>query len=145
MWESASNTENRFLVIMSLPTKRIIPPGAFLPAAERYNLVDQLDAWVIRKAFTLLAENPAFLDQITFISINLSGQSLTKHDFLDFIILELNKSGIEGHKICFEITETAAISNLNEIRRKKTLINFSFCRTNTLCCGCIIFLFIRSF
>jgi len=91
----------------------IIPPGAFLPAAERYNLMEKLDSWVIEKAFDLLAANPAFLEQIHFISINLSGQSLTKQDFLNFIVSKLKDSGILGDKICFEITETAAISNLS--------------------------------
>jgi diguanylate cyclase (GGDEF)-like protein/PAS domain S-box-containing protein len=91
----------------------VIPPGAFLPAAERYNLITQLDSWVIESAFALLAGNPLSLKQISFFSINLSGQSLTKRDFLDFIISELDKSGIQGEKICFEITETAAISNLS--------------------------------
>jgi diguanylate cyclase (GGDEF)-like protein/PAS domain S-box-containing protein len=91
----------------------VIPPGAFLPAAERYNLITQLDTWVIKSAFGLLAANPVFLKQINFFSINLSGQSLTKRDFLDFIISELDKSGIQAEKICFEITETAAISNLS--------------------------------
>jgi diguanylate cyclase (GGDEF)-like protein/PAS domain S-box-containing protein len=92
---------------------QLIPPGAFLPAAERYNLIDRLDAWVIEKAFTLLAANPIFLNQIHFVSINLSGQSLTKAEFLDFIITQLNAFEIEGEKICFEVTETAAISNLS--------------------------------
>ena len=51
----------------------IIPPGAFLPVAERYNLIMQLDLWVIEYAFGLLAAYPAFVKQIHFISINLSG------------------------------------------------------------------------
>jgi EAL domain-containing protein (putative c-di-GMP-specific phosphodiesterase class I) len=97
---------------------KVIPPGAFLPAAERYNLIERLDAWVIGKAFTLLAAHSVFLKQVSFISINLSGQSLTKPEVLDFIIAQLDSFGIEPNKICFEITETAAISNLS------TAINF---------------------
>ncbi|NKB37763.1 MAG: EAL domain-containing protein [Gammaproteobacteria bacterium] len=91
----------------------LIPPGAFLPAAERYNLIEKLDVWVITEAFSLLADNPAFLDEISFISINLSGQSLTKKGFSEFIESQLNDYGIEANKICFEITETTAISNLS--------------------------------
>ena len=91
----------------------IILPGIFLPAAERYNLMSKIDRWVIEHAFGLLAENPEFLKQITFCSINLSGQSITDNDFLGFIMTQLNESGIQGEKICFEITETAAISNLS--------------------------------
>jgi len=92
----------------------IIPPGAFLPAAERYDLISKIDRWVIVNAFGLLADNPAFLRQINFCSINLSGQSLTDDSFLNFIITQLDDSGIGGEKICFEITETAAISNLSK-------------------------------
>jgi len=91
----------------------IIPPGAFLPAAERYNLITKVDFWVIEHAFSLLKNNPLFLEKINFCSINLSGQSLTEPDMLEFIIGQLDNSKIDGTKICFEITETAAISNLS--------------------------------
>jgi diguanylate cyclase (GGDEF)-like protein/PAS domain S-box-containing protein len=90
----------------------IIPPGAFLPAAERYNIITQLDRWVIKECCKLLLAHPAFLEQINFISINLSGQSLTDESFLDFVIRELEQASIDCTKICFEITETAAITHL---------------------------------
>jgi len=110
-----SRTDKHYELLLRMIDKKgkVILPGAFLPTAERYNLIEKLDCWVIEHAFTLLAAHPAFLKQIDFCSINLSGQSLTKQDFLDFVISELDKSGIEGNKICFEITETAAISNLS--------------------------------
>ncbi len=92
----------------------LILPVAFLPAAERYNLISKLDNWVIKNAFELVAQNPAFLEQTGFISINLSGPSMTEQNFLDVIIEQMNISGIEKEKICFEITETAAISNLGQ-------------------------------
>ena len=91
----------------------IIPPGAFLTAAERYNLIGVIDAWVIKKAFSLLAANPRFVEKIHFVSINLSGASLTSSSFLEFISTQLRQAGIEANKICFEVTETVAISNLN--------------------------------
>lgn len=89
-----------------------IPPGAFLPTAERYNLMTQIDRWVIENAFRLLAENPIFQSQINFVTINLSGQSLVEQSILEFIIAQIDKNGIDCEKIGFEITETAAISNL---------------------------------
>ncbi len=101
------------LIRMKGEDGNLIPPGAFLPAAERYNLIEKLDSWVIKEAFSLLAGNPVFLQEVSFISINLSGQSLTQPGFSDFIVSQLKEYGIEAHKICFEITETTAISNLS--------------------------------
>ncbi len=91
---------------------KLIPPGAFLPAAERFDLISKIDRWVVNKSLSLLMSNPVFCKQVEFISINISGQSLTEINFQDFIILQLNETRIDGSKICFEITETAAISNL---------------------------------
>ncbi len=92
---------------------RLNLPQAFFPAAGRYNLLPQLDHWVIQKAFSLLAEHPAFLKQIGFISINLSGQSLANEDFLGFVIEQIEINKIPPDNICFEITETEVISNLS--------------------------------
>jgi diguanylate cyclase (GGDEF)-like protein/PAS domain S-box-containing protein len=100
------------LVRMQDANGAIIPPGAFLQAAERYNLIVQLDLWVIAKAFSLLHLNPSFLAKVDFISINLSGQSLTDERVLAFIIFKLRQFKIDGKKLCFEITETAAITHI---------------------------------
>ena len=91
----------------------LVMPGAFLPAAERYNLISRLDRWTTENTLLMLAANPAFVQQVTFCSINLSGQSLTDGDFLDFVVSRIRNATIDPRKICFEITETAAISNLN--------------------------------
>lgn len=101
------------LIRMKNDDGELIPPGAFLPAAERYNLIEKLDAWVIENAFRMLSENSAFLEAIHFISINLSGQSMTRPDILEFIIAQLEKYSIPPDKVCFEITETTAITNLS--------------------------------
>lgn len=91
----------------------IVPPGAFLPAAERYNLIEKLDTWVIENAFRLMASHLEFSKSIDFLSINLSGPSLTNRHFLEFITSQLRASGVDASKVCFEVTETVAISNLN--------------------------------
>lgn len=101
------------LVRMINEKGEMIPPEVFLPAAERYNLIGKIDRWVIENAFRLLAKHSAFLKHIDFCSINLSGQSLTDSDILSFLINQLNEAEIGKGKICFEITETAAISNLS--------------------------------
>lgn len=90
----------------------IIPPGAFLPAAERYNLSVQLDKWVIEETCRLLFLNPSFLDSVDFISVNLSGHSLTDTSVLRFIISKFEQYSFDAQRFCFEITETAAISHI---------------------------------
>ncbi len=92
----------------------IIPPGAFLPAAERYNLMARLDRWVIQRAFKLLDSAPGILEKAGFVSINLSGQSLVDQSMPEFIARELEEKDIDGRKICFEITETSAITHLGK-------------------------------
>ncbi len=90
----------------------IVPPEAFLPAAERYNLSVKLDRWVVREAFRMLTRDRKHLDNLFLCSINLSGVSLADEDFLIFVTTELASTGLPPGKICFEITETAAIANL---------------------------------
>jgi diguanylate cyclase (GGDEF)-like protein/PAS domain S-box-containing protein len=90
----------------------IIPPGAFLPAAERYNLAPALDRWVISHLFEWIANKPDFLDNLSLCSVNLSGVSLSDEYMLPFISEQFRLWAIPTHKICFEITETAAIANL---------------------------------
>jgi len=102
-----------FLLRMLDEKGQIIPPGAFLPAAERYDLINKLDAWVVENAMTLIAANSDYFTQVNFVSINLSGKSITNPKFLEFIISQIRKNGIAANKICFEVTETVAISNLS--------------------------------
>ncbi|MFT6987906.1 MAG: EAL domain-containing protein (putative c-di-GMP-specific phosphodiesterase class I) [Psychromonas sp.] len=110
--KDSNKAHYELLVRMQDVNGGIIPPGAFLPSAERYNLIVQLDLWVIDKTFCLLHLNPSFLDKVDFISINLSGHSLTDESVLEFIILKFSQYKIDGKKFCFEITETAAISHI---------------------------------
>jgi len=94
---------------------KIIPPGSFLPAAERYNLITTLDRWVVSHSFSWYAENSASIETgcLETMSINLSGSSITNDGFMIFIKNEMRKYGVDPEKICFEITETAAIANLD--------------------------------
>jgi diguanylate cyclase (GGDEF)-like protein/PAS domain S-box-containing protein len=97
---------------------RIASPAAFIPAAERYHLIPAIDRWVVHTAFAALmrgclASAPAG----TCFAINLSGQSIGEADFLDYVLAELAASGIPAERICFEITETAAVANLARARR----------------------------
>ncbi len=91
----------------------LVEPGAFIPAAERYNLMPQVDRHVIRSVFAMLADSDFALKQHAIVGINLSGQSLGQEDLLDFVTEALHYYGLPAHRFCFEITETAAIANLS--------------------------------
>lgn len=93
---------------------RLVPPSAFIPAAERYNVMPMVDRWVISHALENLAIRypaPERNDGYT-IAINLSGTSLNDDKFLEFVLEEIARHRPVPGAICFEITETAAISNL---------------------------------
>ncbi len=93
----------------------LISPDQFIPAAERYNLMSTLDRWVIHKALSDLADRDSEDEAGYTLAINLSGTSLSEDRFLDFVISELEAHDLPRGAICFEITETAAISNLSRV------------------------------
>jgi len=94
---------------------KLVSPDRFIPAAERYNLMSTLDRWVIREALSKLADREANGDARYTIAINLSGTSLSEDRFLNDVIEDLKKQQLPPGAICFEITETAAISNLSRV------------------------------
>ncbi len=103
------------LLRMRDENNQLVRPDLFIPSAERYNLMSTLDRWVIHEAFTRLADrNPDGEARYT-LAINLSGSSLSESRFLDFVVEELTKQQLPHGAICFEITETAAISNLSQV------------------------------
>ncbi len=85
----------------------------FLPAAERYHLMPRIDRWVIHQAFSRIARRSGPLRSCSEYAINLSGQSLSDQGLLAFIQSEQRAFGIQPESICFEITETAVVANID--------------------------------
>ena len=114
--ESVGNSEH-FEILLRLrdETGEALSPGVFMPAAERYQMMPMLDRWVLHNTLVTLsgawekisAGNPVFC-------INLSGQSLTNNGFLKYVVDEIANSSIPPANLCFEITETAAISKFDD-------------------------------
>ena len=105
-----------------------IPPEAFLPAAGHYQLMPELDRWVVRRACQMLAESsaPSTMPD-TIFAINLSGQSFSAEGFLPFVEEVLDEFGIPGEMICFEITETAAMENMSRAQALMTALKKRGC------------------
>ncbi|MBT8077730.1 MAG: EAL domain-containing protein [Gammaproteobacteria bacterium] len=105
------------LLRMRDETGGIIAPGLFIEAAERYGITPSIDRWVITNAFRWLVSEADERERLTLCSINLSGQSLGDEKFLPFVIDQFQMSGLDATKICFEITETAAIASYSQANR----------------------------
>lgn len=116
--ERAGGAHYEVLVRMLTEDGELIPPGAFLPAAERYNLTPAVDRWVIRRVFQYFGHMLKHGERSGDCSyaINISGLSISDAGFLDFIRQEFMNSGVPPDMICFEITETAAVANLTSAR-----------------------------
>ncbi|MBU0500291.1 MAG: EAL domain-containing protein [Gammaproteobacteria bacterium] len=107
----------RYEFLVRLQDRDLLTPGAFLAPAERYGLMPAIDRWVVRNACAWLAAHPDELSLLDFASINLSGHTLCDENFGDCVIRALDSFAIPPEKICFEITETAAVSNLQVASR----------------------------
>jgi diguanylate cyclase (GGDEF)-like protein/PAS domain S-box-containing protein len=105
------------LLRMRDETGGIVAPGLFIEAAERYNITPSIDRWVIKNAFRWLVSEADERERLILCSINLSGQSLGDEKFLPFVVEQFQMSGLDATKICFEITETAAIASYSQANR----------------------------
>ncbi|HUX62707.1 EAL domain-containing protein [Sulfuricella sp.] len=109
----------------------VISPGTFMPAAERYGLMPVIDRWVIRTLFATVSESlgrAAGSNPPRICSINLSGASLNDEYFPEFLRDQISRYRIPPTALCFEITETVAISNLERVRRFMQELKQAGCR-----------------
>jgi diguanylate cyclase (GGDEF)-like protein/PAS domain S-box-containing protein len=105
-------THGEFLLRMRGDNGNLIPPGAFLPVAERQGLIHEVDRWVVRHAIELMADSGGRLGPV---GVNVSGDSIARDPQLLRIIKdELSRTDVEPSRLIFEVTETAAIANMPE-------------------------------
>jgi diguanylate cyclase (GGDEF)-like protein len=94
-----------------------VPPSEFMRAAERYRLMPHVDRWVVQTSLTALARGAVRLPHDRSLCINLSGQTLGDAGFLEFVVDCLDRTAVAPERVCFEVTETSVITNIEHARR----------------------------
>ena len=92
----------------------IVQPPHFIPSAERYQLMPDIDRWVVENTFKFIRDNPV---EAYRFNINLSAQSLSQDGFLHFVSDAFKRYDVKGSRVCIEISETTAIANFREAQR----------------------------
>jgi diguanylate cyclase (GGDEF)-like protein len=111
--------EDHFEILIRLQTSdgKIVPPISFLPAAERFQLMPSIDRWVIENSFKALNHFHQTHGKFPKAAINLSAQSLMDVGFLDFVVSKISSHNLPADRLCFELTETVAVTNLEGARQ----------------------------
>jgi diguanylate cyclase (GGDEF)-like protein/PAS domain S-box-containing protein len=94
-----------------------LPPSEFMRAAERYRLMGLVDRWVVQTTLAALGRGAIALLPDRSVAINISGQTLADVQFLEFVVECLDSTGVAPAQVCFEITESAVVANLEHARR----------------------------
>lgn len=111
----SSNPRFEILLRMADSEGNSVPTDALFSAAERYHMMPQIDRWVVSKSIAALVEHKdSIANAGAVFSVNLSGQTLGDDDIFGFIEEELQHGGLSPSSLCFEITESAAVSNLTK-------------------------------
>jgi diguanylate cyclase (GGDEF)-like protein len=110
--EQAEGVHMELLIRLRDENGGMVSPGAFIPAAERFGLMPQLDRWVVDTALANFSRLHPSGKPVKLCAINLSGPTFEDDSFADFVLQRLEDYGVSPQRICFEITETAAVSNM---------------------------------
>ena len=105
------------LVRLKDETGRDVPPSEFVRAAERYRLMGLVDRWVVQTTLAALGRGAIAISPHRSLAINISGQTLGDVQFLEFVVECLDSTGVAPSQVCFEITESAVVANLDHARR----------------------------
>jgi diguanylate cyclase (GGDEF)-like protein/PAS domain S-box-containing protein len=115
--QTETGAHYELLLRMRDESGKIVTPDQFMTAAEHYGITPNIDRWVVENAFRWLVSDADEREKLALCSINLSGLSLGDDKFLPYVIDQLDRSGLDATKICFEITETAAIASFSQANR----------------------------
>ncbi len=116
------------LVRMLSKTGELIFPGKFLDIVERFDLAERLDTWVIENTIQWMEDHPDKMKDIHTFSINLSGKSLASQKMHNLLTSRVSSSPISSNKLCFEITETAAVNDMNAAKELIKSLRLLGCR-----------------
>ncbi len=93
------------------PDGSLSSPTEFITSAERYGLMDLVDRWVVKEAFSWISGLMDDQKVVPQLAVNLSGASISDDAFLDYLLEQISEFGVGTSRLCFEITETSSISN----------------------------------
>ncbi|MGI9259448.1 MAG: EAL domain-containing protein [Gammaproteobacteria bacterium] len=116
------------LLRMREESGEVILPSQFLDSAARYQLMSHIDRWVVQATLTAIASGSLRLPDERSCSINLSGQTLGDEDFLEFVVEALDHTGVMPSQLCFEIPESAVVTNLDHAHRFINVLHGIGCR-----------------
>ncbi|MCP5329258.1 MAG: EAL domain-containing protein [Sinobacteraceae bacterium] len=116
------------LVRMKDETGVEVQPLEFIRAAERYRLMGLIDRWVVQQTIDAIVDGTLQVPEGRCVAINVSGQTLGDTQFLEFVVDGLDRSGLAPSQLCFEMTETAVVANLDHARRFVGVLHGMGCR-----------------
>jgi diguanylate cyclase (GGDEF)-like protein len=104
----------KYEILLDMPQEdgKQVSPQVFVEAAERLRRSVMVDKWVVHRALEWMRQNPVKLAEISELTINLSGLSMSDDEFLHFLESEFRQGGFPPEKVCFELTETAAVASI---------------------------------
>jgi EAL domain-containing protein (putative c-di-GMP-specific phosphodiesterase class I) len=105
-----------------------IPPADFVRAAERYRLMGLVDRWVVQTTLAAVGRGAVPLPGRRCIAINLSPQTLIDQSFLEYVVDLFDRTGVPPAQVCFEITESAVVHNLEQARRFVAVLHGMGCQ-----------------
>ncbi|MGY3265696.1 bifunctional diguanylate cyclase/phosphodiesterase [Lysobacter sp. HA35] len=124
----AGGTRLELLLRLLDEDDRIVPPGAFIPAAERYGLMPAIDRWVVETALANIDNLHPEGRGLSMVAVNLSGATIEDESFVARILELIAQHDIDPRRLCFEITETLAVRNLAQVSRFMNQLRKAGCR-----------------